>query len=97
MALLPRELLHTEIGLEQMAYAIIALGEDARVVMETIGRYYEPVAAALYIKQSGGGSILKVIPNGVKRRPSVMSRQRPQFLTELRPLISRERRPRKLT
>ena len=28
------------------------------------------------------------IPNGVKRRPSVLSGQRPQFLTELRPLVS---------
>ena len=73
VALLPQEFLHTEIGLEQMAYAIIALGEDTRVVMEATGRYHEPVAAALYeygiyvcvlnplfIKQSGGGSIRKV-------------------------------------
>lgn len=28
------------------------------------------------------------IPNGVKRRPSVLSGQRPQFLTELWPLVS---------
>ena len=28
------------------------------------------------------------IPNGVKRRPSVLSDQRSQFLTELRPLVS---------
>ena len=28
------------------------------------------------------------IPNGVKRRPFVLSGQRPQFLTELRPLVS---------
>ena len=33
VALLPQEFLHTEVGLEQMAYAIIALGEDTRVVM----------------------------------------------------------------
>ena len=32
VALLPQEFLHTEVGLEQMAYAIIALGEDTRVV-----------------------------------------------------------------
>ena len=70
VALLPQEFLHTEVGLEQMAYAILALGEDTRVVMEATGRYHEPVAAALheygiyvcvlnplYIKQSGGGSI----------------------------------------
>ena len=66
VALLPREFLHTEVGLEQMAYAITTLGEAT-------GRYHEPVAAALhkygiyvcvlnplYIKQSGGGSIRKV-------------------------------------
>ena len=73
VALLPQEFLHTEVGLEQMAYAIIALGEDTRVIMEATGRYHEPVAAALheygiyvcvlnplFIKQSGGGSIRKV-------------------------------------
>ena len=73
VVLLPQEFLHTKVGLEQMAYAIIALGEDTRVVMEATGRYHEPVAAALheygiyvcvlnplYIKQSGGGSIRKV-------------------------------------
>ena len=56
-----------------MAYAIIALGEDTRVVMEATGRYHEPAATALheygiyvcvlnplFIKQSGGGSIRKV-------------------------------------
>ena len=32
VALLPQEFLHTEVGLEQMAYAIIALGEDTRVI-----------------------------------------------------------------
>lgn len=73
VALLPQEFLHTEVGLEQMAYTIIALGEDTRVIMEATGRYHEPVAAALheygiyvcvlnplFIKQSGGGSIRKV-------------------------------------
>ena len=73
VALLPQEFLHTEVGLEQMACAIIALGENTRVVMEATGRYHEPVAAALheygiyvcvlnplFIKQSGGGSIRKV-------------------------------------
>ena len=73
VALLPQEFLHTGVGLEQMAYTILALGEDTRVVMEATGRYHEPVAAALheygiyvcvlnplYIKQSGGGSIRKV-------------------------------------
>ena len=48
VALLPQEFLHTEVGLEQMACAIIGLGENTRVVMEATGRYHEPVAAALY-------------------------------------------------
>ena len=73
VALLPQEFLHTEVGLEQTACAIIVLGKDARVVMETTGRYHEPVAAALheygiyvcvlnplFIKQSRGGFIRKV-------------------------------------
>lgn len=73
VTLLPKEFLHTEVGLEQMACAILALGEDTRVVMEATGRYHEPVATALheygiyvsvlnplFIKQSGGGSIRKV-------------------------------------
>ena len=73
VALLPQEFLHTEVGLEQMAYAILTLGEDTRVIMEATGRYHEPIAAALheygiyvcvlnplFIKQSGGGSIRKV-------------------------------------
>jgi transposase len=73
VALPPKEFLHTEVGLEQMAHAILALGEDTRVVMEATGRYHEPVAVALHergiyvavlnpllIKQSGGGSIRKV-------------------------------------
>ena len=48
VALLPQEFLHTGVGLEQMAYAILALGEDTRVVMEATGRYHEPVAATLH-------------------------------------------------
>lgn len=73
VAMLPQEFLHTSVGLEQMAYAIIALGEDTRVVMEATGRYHEPVASALHeygiyvsvlnpllIKKSGAGSIRKV-------------------------------------
>ena len=48
VALLPQEFLHTEVGLEQMAYAIVALGEDTRVIMEATGRYHEPIAAALH-------------------------------------------------
>ena len=48
VALLPKSYLHTAVGLEQMAYAILALGEDTRVIMEATGRYHEPVAAALH-------------------------------------------------
>lgn len=48
VAFLPREFLHTEVCLEQMAYAIIPLEEDTRVIMEATGRYHEPVAAVLH-------------------------------------------------
>ena len=73
VALRPTEYLHTEIELERLAYDILALGEDTRVVMEATGRYHEPVAATLHeygiyvsvlnpilIHQSGGGSVRKV-------------------------------------
>ena len=73
VVLKPKEYPHTEVGLEQMADAILGLGEDTRVIMEATGHYHEPVAAALhgyglyvtvmnplFIKQSGGGSIRKV-------------------------------------
>lgn len=73
VALPPKEYPHTAVGLEQMAYDIISLGEDTRVIMEATGRYHEPVAATLHeygifvcvlnpilIHQSGGGSIRKI-------------------------------------
>lgn len=73
IVLSPKEYPHTGIGFEQLAYDVIALGEDTRVIMEATGRYHESVAAALHdygiyiavlnpllIKQSGGGSIRKV-------------------------------------
>ena len=41
VALAPREFPHTDVGLEQMAYAIINLGEDTKVLMEATGRYHE--------------------------------------------------------
>jgi len=44
----PREIPHTNVGLERLGYDIISLGEDTRVIMEATGRYHEPVAAALY-------------------------------------------------
>lgn len=48
VALFPKEHPHTSVGLEQMAYDIISLGEDSKVIMEATGRYHEPVAAALH-------------------------------------------------
>ena len=73
VALLPKEYPHSAVGLEQLAYAIIALGDNTRVVMEATGRYHEPVASTLheygiyvtvlnplFIQRSGGGSIRKV-------------------------------------
>ncbi len=45
VVLKPKEYPHTEVGLEQMALAILDLGEDTRAVMEATGRYHEPVAA----------------------------------------------------
>ena len=44
VALLPQEFLHTEVGLEQMAYAILALGEDTRVVISPRGKCIFPCA-----------------------------------------------------
>lgn len=73
VTLTPREVPHTGTELEKLAYQIIGLGDDTRVVMEATGRYHEPVAAALHelgifvcvlnpivIKQSGAGSVRKV-------------------------------------
>jgi transposase len=73
VALTPRVVSHSFVSLENLAYQIIELGENTRVVMEATGRYHEPVAAALHemgvwvcvlnpilIKQSGGGSVRKV-------------------------------------
>lgn len=73
VALPPTEYLQTEVELEKLAYTILALGEDTRVVMEATGRYHEPVAKSLHeygiyvcvlnpilIHQSGGGSVRKV-------------------------------------
>ena len=66
VVLKPREYPHTVFGLEQMAHAILRLGEDTRMIIEATGHYHEPVAAALheygiyvtvinplFIKQSG--------------------------------------------
>jgi len=73
VAIMPIDITHTQIGLENLADRILALGEDTKVVMEATGRYHEPVAQMLcecgifvcvlnpiLIKQSGGGSVRKV-------------------------------------
>jgi transposase len=73
VTLTPYEVVHNELELEKLAYSIIGLGENTRVVMEATGRYHEPVAVALHelgiyvcvlnpiiIKQSGAGSVRKV-------------------------------------
>lgn len=43
VALLPQEFLHTAPGLDQMAHAILALGEDTRVVMEATDAITNPL------------------------------------------------------
>jgi transposase len=73
VAITPREIPHTVVGLENLGHDIIGLGENTRVIMEATGRYHEPVAEALHemgiyvcvlnpivIKQSGAGSVRKV-------------------------------------
>jgi len=73
VAIVPREVTHTQSNLERLGYDIIGLGEDTWAVMEATGRYHEPVASALHdlgisvcvlnpivIKQSGAGSVRKV-------------------------------------
>ena len=37
-----REFPHTDVGLEQIAYAIIDLGKGTKVLMKVTGRYHEP-------------------------------------------------------
>ena len=41
---MPKDVSHDVVSLERLAYQILALGEDTRVVMEATGRYHEPVA-----------------------------------------------------
>lgn len=36
------------VSLERLAYQILALGENTRVLMEATGRYHEPVAQELH-------------------------------------------------
>ena len=59
-------------------------------------RYWYLVRIPVKRRARSGGTVRsfqckrrsRSIPNGVKRRPFVLSGQRPQFLTELRPLVS---------
>lgn len=44
----PTDVMHNVASLERLAYQILALGEDTRVVMEATGRYHEPVASKLH-------------------------------------------------
>ena len=44
----PIDVMHNAVSLERLAYQILALGEDTRVVMEATGRYHEPVARELH-------------------------------------------------
>ena len=44
----PKEVTHDAASLEQLAYQILALGENTRVLMEATGRYHEPVAQELH-------------------------------------------------
>ena len=45
---MPEDVMHDAISLECLAYKILALGEETKVLMEATGRYHEPVAAELH-------------------------------------------------
>lgn len=44
----PKDIPHDMVSLERLAYQVLALGEDTRVIMEATGRYHEPVAQELH-------------------------------------------------
>lgn len=44
----PVEVSHNTASLEELAYKILSLGENTKVVMEATGRYHEPVAQELH-------------------------------------------------
>ena len=44
----PIDVMHNAVSLERLAYQILTLGEDTRVVMEATGRYHEPIARELH-------------------------------------------------
>ena len=45
---MPEDVAHDAISLERLAYKILALGGETKVLMEATGRYHEPVAAELH-------------------------------------------------
>ena len=45
---IPVDVNHDTISLERLAYQILELGEDTKVLMEATGRYHEPVARELH-------------------------------------------------
>ena len=45
---MPEDVAHDAISLERLAYKVLALGEETKVLMEATGRYHEPVAAELH-------------------------------------------------
>lgn len=44
----PEDVNHDAVSLKRLAYKILALGEETKVLMEATGRYHEPVAAELH-------------------------------------------------
>ena len=44
----PEDVAHDASSLERLAYKILALGEETKVLMEATGRYHEPVASELH-------------------------------------------------
>ena len=44
----PEDVAHDAISLERLAYRILDLGEDTKVLMEATGRYHEAIAAELH-------------------------------------------------
>lgn len=44
----PIDISHDAVSLKRLAYQILSLGENTRVVMEATGRYHEPVAMELH-------------------------------------------------
>ncbi len=48
VAQIPVDVNHDMVSLERLAYQILALGEETKVLMEATGRYHEPVARELH-------------------------------------------------